>query len=388
MNAEQRTLYRTAEGVRKLLTQDARPAACLPGARWNQLEKLIRQIERCREHGFDRARRCLETIWETCLDELVATLDAQLGRLRPHVPKFLACAIYEDSSGAARGIRRSRRRLRRGNDRGHDRTDYAGRRFSRPVPNPSGLAGLGRTFALPRDRLGTPSGRHERRRDAPARARRTALRRRGARSDRSGACSRPHWRLLSRGRPNAPHLRPRARLRRTEPLARPCLQRLRRPRRRGRAMRLRALRRRPVWRMLVELPRLRQRALLGLRNVLRRLPAAAVRIVSGGLRGCQRMCCEGCLDEGLCSACQAEQEQETDQEHESDEAIEIPSASEEFTAAVDRDGNDATVQPHWAKTSAHEPSRPSRKPASAFCSAVKESRAPSTDSFATYVAEG
>ncbi|HVX63244.1 MAG TPA: hypothetical protein VHC19_21665, partial [Pirellulales bacterium] len=61
--------------------------------------------------------------------------------------------------------------------------------------------------------------------------------------------------------------------------------------------------------------------------------------------GCQKMCCEGCLDEGLCSACQADQEQETDQEHESDEASEIPSASAEFAAAHDGDGNDAAVQP-------------------------------------------
>jgi hypothetical protein len=57
------------------------------------------------------------------------------------------------------------------------------------------------------------------------------------------------------------------------------------------------------------------------------------------------MCCEGCLDEGLCSACQAEQEQETDQEHESDEASESPSASAESAAACDEDGNDAAVQP-------------------------------------------
>jgi hypothetical protein len=103
MNAEQRALYRTAEGVRNLLAQEAKTDVWLPEARWDVLVKLERQIERCVEHGFGRARRRLEAIQEARLAELVATLDSQLGRRRPERPKVPAVwEIYDDLAALRR----------------------------------------------------------------------------------------------------------------------------------------------------------------------------------------------------------------------------------------------------------------------------------------------
>lgn len=87
MNADARALYRTAEAVRSLLMQDARLEAWLPEACWNALAKLARQIERCRERRFDRARLRLESSWEARLAELLAALTSQSGRPRPKRPK-------------------------------------------------------------------------------------------------------------------------------------------------------------------------------------------------------------------------------------------------------------------------------------------------------------
>jgi hypothetical protein len=57
------------------------------------------------------------------------------------------------------------------------------------------------------------------------------------------------------------------------------------------------------------------------------------------------MCCAGCLDEGLCSACQAEEEEETDEEHESDETTEISNVAIESACSFNSGRNDVTVQP-------------------------------------------
>jgi hypothetical protein len=97
MNADARALYRTAEAIRNLLTQVARLDAWLPEARWNALAKLTRQVERCREHGFDRARVLLESSWEARLAELLAALNSQPGQRRPKRPKVPALReIYDD----------------------------------------------------------------------------------------------------------------------------------------------------------------------------------------------------------------------------------------------------------------------------------------------------
>ena len=97
MNADERSLFRTAEGVRNLFTQEAKSAAWLPEARWSALEKLARQIERCRTHGFERAGRSLEAAWQVRLEELCATLGAQLDHRRPARPRIPSLReIYDD----------------------------------------------------------------------------------------------------------------------------------------------------------------------------------------------------------------------------------------------------------------------------------------------------
>ena len=97
MNADERALFRTAEGVRNLFTQETIPAAWLPEARWSALEKLARQIERCRTHGFERAGRSLETAWQVRLEEFYATLGAQVDRRRPARPRVPGLReIYDD----------------------------------------------------------------------------------------------------------------------------------------------------------------------------------------------------------------------------------------------------------------------------------------------------
>lgn len=97
MKTDDRALYRTAEAVRNLLTQDARLDAWLPEAPWQSLAKLTRQVERCREHGFERARLRLESSWEARLAELVAALNSQTGQRRQKRPKVPALReIYDD----------------------------------------------------------------------------------------------------------------------------------------------------------------------------------------------------------------------------------------------------------------------------------------------------
>jgi hypothetical protein len=96
MKTDDRALFRTAEGVRNLLAQDAELEVWLPDARWNALAKLARQIDGCREREFDRASRRLEADWDARLAEFVSALNSQLGR-RPKRRKAPALReIYDD----------------------------------------------------------------------------------------------------------------------------------------------------------------------------------------------------------------------------------------------------------------------------------------------------
>ncbi len=97
MNANQRILLRTAESMHSLLTQQETPASVLPEERWNELQKLIRQIHRCRVHGFQRARKLLEGDFKAELAALATVLDSQLAQLRRPSPKCASVRdIYED----------------------------------------------------------------------------------------------------------------------------------------------------------------------------------------------------------------------------------------------------------------------------------------------------
>lgn len=97
MNANQRTLYRTAEDVRSRLAHDARSTPFLPEGRWDELQKLLRQIHRCNAHGFAAARKCLEIGLERQLSALVAALNAQLIQARSERPSIPSIReIYDD----------------------------------------------------------------------------------------------------------------------------------------------------------------------------------------------------------------------------------------------------------------------------------------------------
>lgn len=97
MKAHQRMLYRTAEAVRSILAKQIGPAPFLPEIRWKELEKLGRQIERCRAQGFSGACRVLEIAWDSELGALAAAVKSQLVDRhleRPKVPT--PREIYDD----------------------------------------------------------------------------------------------------------------------------------------------------------------------------------------------------------------------------------------------------------------------------------------------------
>ena len=97
MKADQRALYRTAEAVRDILAQSARPAPFLPEACWQELEKLARQIRHCLTHQFDSAGQILETAWESGVAALAGSLNSQLAEWRSYRPRIPALReIYDD----------------------------------------------------------------------------------------------------------------------------------------------------------------------------------------------------------------------------------------------------------------------------------------------------
>jgi hypothetical protein len=83
--------------MHSLLTQQETPVSVLPEERWHELQKLIRQIHRCRVHGFQRARKLLEGAFKAELAALATVLDSQLAQLRRPSPKCATVRdIYED----------------------------------------------------------------------------------------------------------------------------------------------------------------------------------------------------------------------------------------------------------------------------------------------------
>lgn len=61
--------------------------------------------------------------------------------------------------------------------------------------------------------------------------------------------------------------------------------------------------------------------------------------------GCQSRCCQECLDDQRCSACQAEQEEESNDEEESDETAHITETLVESPATEDGDAKRIAIQP-------------------------------------------
>lgn len=345
MNAEQRALYRTAEGVRNLLAQDAKTDAWLPEARWNVLVKLRQQIERCREHGFGRAIRRLETAWEARLAELVATLDSQLGRRRPERPKVPTLSeIYDDLAALRQEFEEVN-------------VDFSAGTISvttEPITFDGVFLGPFEIRLSWRDLLGRSPFRVIALEPHPA-----------ATND---GVTHPHVQdeelcqgdgreaikqALCQGRIGDFFL---------------IVSQLLHTYAQGQAY--------------VELSRWKGIACSDCgahvdddeRWICDRCDADLCGGCSSNCQscergfcsdcirscddcqqplcgscqtacaGCQGMCCTGCLDEGLCSACQAEEEEETDEEHESDETTEISNVAIESACSFDSGGNDVTVQ--------------------------------------------
>ena len=102
MKADQRALFRTAEAVRDILAKEIRPAPFLPQARWKELEKLARQIEYCRRRALKRARRVLDTDWESGVAALAGMLTSQLAERRLERRKIPSLREIHDDLAALR----------------------------------------------------------------------------------------------------------------------------------------------------------------------------------------------------------------------------------------------------------------------------------------------